>query len=312
LSHGALWSKLLPFALWIWATNLVGNLFDVADQFMLKHFSGLPAAAADALIGQYYSSRLIPVLLIALSTMVGSSLLPQLSHEWEMGRRELVRMRMRLAIKLTALCFTAISAFVLLAAPPLFDCFLGEKYTAGMAVLPGTLMYSMWFCATCITATYLLCTESAYLSTLAFLVGLAVNVVLNFLLAPTFGLAGVVAATAVANAASLLLVILFCDYQGMQCGREVYAVCLLPLSLCLGGLPSATVVAAVAIVGWQTGRLFDGREAAQIKGVWVYANNKLRWFVAGIRGTVLEEAQCSAMEGASAATAWEARESRIR
>ena len=292
LTHHTMWFKLLPFAGWMWATNLVSNLFDVADQFMLKHFSDLPAAAADALIGQYYSSRVIPVLLVALAGMVGSSLLPHLSHDWEAGRQDLVRVRMRLAVKLTVLFFTAAAAVVLLTAPTLFTWFLGAKFAVGMAVLPGTLMYCVWYSTTCIVLLYLLCAEAAHLSSFAFLMALIANVALNFVLAPVFGLVGVVVATAAANATALLLVIWLCHRKGMIWGPGIYAICSVPLCLCLGGPAASSILLIVVLGGWQSGRLFDDRETTQIRETWRFILTKISRIWGGSSPTILEEIQC--------------------
>ena len=48
LSQRALWAQLMPFATWMWISNFIGNMFEAADQFMLKHFSNVDAATADA------------------------------------------------------------------------------------------------------------------------------------------------------------------------------------------------------------------------------------------------------------------------
>ena len=46
LPRSSLWSKLAPFAAWVWVTNLLTNLFAIADRYMLVHFSDLSATEA--------------------------------------------------------------------------------------------------------------------------------------------------------------------------------------------------------------------------------------------------------------------------
>ena len=55
VSPGAMWRKLLPFAIWVWVTNLLYNLFEVVDRYMVLHVGGLDDA--QALIGQYHNAR---------------------------------------------------------------------------------------------------------------------------------------------------------------------------------------------------------------------------------------------------------------
>ena len=80
-----LWGKLLPFATWVWLINLLANLFDAADRFMIVHFAKETAISADSLVGQYHSSRVVPCLLVAVAGIVGGVLLPYMSHDWEAG-----------------------------------------------------------------------------------------------------------------------------------------------------------------------------------------------------------------------------------
>jgi O-antigen/teichoic acid export membrane protein len=259
LTQRTLWSKLLPFAGWVWIGNLIANLFAVTDQFMLKHLSGLAPAAADALVGQYYCSRIIPLLIVGLASLVASGFLPHLIEDWETGRRDVVDRRVRLAVKLATVGFTVAAAIVLVAAPLLFGVLLGGKYDAGLAVLPGTLAYCVWFSVFCVLSNYLLCAEKARLGSYSLALGLVVNVVLNFILAPRYGLPGVVFATTLANLLTLLLLHVFCRRSGMSWDHRSWLVLVLPAGLCLGGGPALAVVLIVVLAGW----IFDQQERQQ-------------------------------------------------
>lgn len=259
-----LWAQLMPFATWMWVANLVGNMFEAADQFMLKHFSNVDAVTADAMVGQYYSSRVVPLLLVSLAFMVGGSLLPHLIRDWEAGRRELVRRRMNQAVKLLSVAFTMGGALVLLAAPLVFTWALRGKYDAGLAVLPGTLIYFVWYGIGAVANKYLLCAENARIGCVAFAAGFVSNVGLNLLLAPRFGLVGVVVATAIANAITLLLIYYLSWLNGMRWDRGVIFTSLLPLALCLGGWQSIAVSGLACFVAYREGWLLDESEQTQL------------------------------------------------
>ncbi len=252
LSTGALWGVLLPFAGWIWAWNLVSNLFEVADQFMLKYFSGLPPLAADSLVGQYYSSRVIPLLLISVAAMLAGSLLPHMTRDWEAGRRAAAGRRLNMFVKLAAIVFTLGAACCLLGSPILFTWALQGKYDGGLAVLPGTLAYCACYGIGCLAMNYLLCAEKAPFACLVWASGLAFNVVLNLLLVPRFGLPGVVVATFVANGVALVAIFRLCSGAGMQWQFGTLVAAALPISLWLGGGPALGIVAVVLAVGcWE-------------------------------------------------------------
>jgi O-antigen/teichoic acid export membrane protein len=259
-----LWAQLMPFATWIWISNFVGNMFEAADQFMLKHFSNVDPAMADSLVGQYYSSRVVPLLLVSLAFMFGGSLLPHLTRDWEAGRRKIVMRRMNQAVKLIAVAFTFGAALVLLAAPLVFTWALRGKYDAGMAVLPGTLVYCVWYSIGAIAGNYLLCAENARIGCVAFGIGLVLNVALNYFLAPIYGLAGVVIATTVANAVTLLLTYYLSWLNGMRWDRGVIFASVLPLALCLGGWQAMAVAFLACFVAYEEGWLLDNVEREEL------------------------------------------------
>lgn len=246
LTRSDLWQKLVPFAAWLWLANLLANLFDAADRFMIVHFVKAGAMSADSLVGQYHSSRVVPQLLVSIVAMFAGIVLPYLIHDWEAGRRSLAVRRQTLTLKLSGLALTASGAVILLAAPLLFTWLLRGKYEQGLAVLPWTLTYCIWSSLILVAQNYLFCVERARLGTMAFLAGLLINVALNLLLLPRFGLVGAIMATAAGNASALALVLYFCRTHGLVVDRNVMLCCGLPLLLVFG--PWVTLASLVALV----------------------------------------------------------------
>jgi len=267
LRGSALWSKLIPFAAWVWVINILTNMFDAADRYMILHFAPLSADAAQSLVGQYHSSRIVPLLMVGAATMIAGVLLPYLSHEWEAGRRSEVSHRVNLAIKLVALCFTAGAAAILLLSPILFGWILAGRYDAGLSVLPLTLTYCVWFSLFLVANTYLWCDEKASLGSAALFVGVLGNIGLNLVLVPTLGLQGAVIATAAANAITLSLLYVLCWRRNMRLTTGTLLVTLLPLVLLLGAWQAAVLALAVAVVATTGSWLFDTREKELIGGL---------------------------------------------
>ncbi|HMO85534.1 MAG TPA: oligosaccharide flippase family protein, partial [Lacipirellulaceae bacterium] len=94
LGHGVFWSKLLRFAFFVWASNLLAQLFAVVDRYMLVHCSGLTPSEALDLVGHYHSSRVIPLLLVSVAELLSGMIMPHLSHDWEAGRHDQVGRRL--------------------------------------------------------------------------------------------------------------------------------------------------------------------------------------------------------------------------
>lgn len=263
-SHIDFWSKLLPFALWVWGATLLSNLSDVADRYMILYFSGADAAAGSAMVGQYHSSRVAPDLLASVAAMLAGMLLPYNTHDWEAGRREAVSRRLNLAIKMTGVLFTAAGAALLVLAQPLFSRVLDGKYAAGEAVLPWTLLLCIWYSLGLLAINYLWCAEKAPLALLAMAVGLAANIALNVVLLPRWGLTGAVAATAGANALALVCAYLLDHRLGMRIEMGTALASAAPLSILLGPAAAGATVFVLGALAFASDRFLSAGEKAQI------------------------------------------------
>ena len=209
LPRRSMWAKLIPFAGWILAINMLTNLFGIADRYMIIHFAPGSSEETLSMVGQYHSSRVAPLLLVSIASMLATVLLPHLSHDWESGLRDLVARRLNLFLKLLAYGLIAASAAVLFIAPWLFGVAFEGKFASGMAVLPWTLAYCVWFGAAMVAQQYLWCAERAGLAGLALAAGLALNIVLNLMLLPKMGLLSAVLAASAANLVALALILVF-------------------------------------------------------------------------------------------------------
>lgn len=263
-SQRELWSKVLPFVGWLLLSSVLANLFEIADRYMIVHFSPMPPDEALACVGDYHSARVVPVLLVSITLMLSKMITPHLSHDWEAGRRERVVERLNLLLKLFGFSLAAAAVAVLFAAPLLFGVALRGKFPGGLAVLPWSLTYCCWFALAMVAQNYLWCAEKARLSSLALLVGLIVNVGLNLLLLPRLGLLGAVLATTAANLVALVLICTFTRIWGFRLDRGTRVALALPLSVCLGPWLAVLVLATVALEAIGSDRLLSHQEKRRL------------------------------------------------
>ena len=261
----SIWIKLLPFAGWLWLADLLANLFAAVDRYMIVHFADASANVATATVGQYHSSRLIPEQMIALASMSAALLLPYVSNNWESGERSAVYRRLNLSMKLYVLLMTAVGVAWMLVAPWLFGSVLGGKYAEGLSVTPWTVVACIWYGLYVLTQTYMFCCERAGFCSIALAVGLAGNVVLNFLLLPRLGLQGAVIATAISNGCALLIVGLFARRFGMRWNRGIVVAMSLPLCLVHTMWLAVLVSTSVAVAACFTPLIFDADEMTLIR-----------------------------------------------
>jgi polysaccharide transporter, PST family len=261
------WSKLLPFAMWVWMANLLANLFAVVDRYMLIHHAGLPPEEAMTQVGYYQSSLIIPLLFISMAELFASILTPHLSHDWEQGDRAEVARKLNLSLKITSILLLTGSVAVLLTGPLVFDAILQGKYTGGLDVLPLTMVYSSWFGLMMIASNYLWCAERAKLCSAALLAGLVSNIALNWILLPSYGLHGAVVATTTANAITLGITLYLSHAIGMRYEAGTLFLLVLPLTLALGAVAGLVAVVSIVLLAVRTNWLISHEEKSQLFAV---------------------------------------------
>ncbi len=88
---------------------------------------------------------------------------------------------------------------VLWVAPLLFHVAFEGRYDEGLAVLPWTLTYCVWYSLLLVAQNYIWCAEKTKLERVPLAAGLAINFGLNIVLIPAWGLLGAVIATTAAT-----------------------------------------------------------------------------------------------------------------
>ena len=260
----SMWRRLLPYAAALWAMNLLNNVFALSDRYMILHW--LPASELDgqAAVGQYHSARIVPMLLMSLATMASGVLMPYLSADWEQGRQDLVRQKIRRILFGVSVTFTLGASVALLVAPWFFSQFLENRYGDGLTLMPMAFVFSIWIAVGTIGQDYLWVAERGKLVALSIAAGLAVNVILNMLLLPVWGLHGAVVATLVANGIVLLGLWLAMARHGYRPDSTTFYVTVLPATLLAGPWIAAGCVLLPVLVNEETRQWCN--EAARFLG----------------------------------------------
>ncbi len=266
------WPRLLRFAFFVWLTNVLAHLFAIVDRYMLVHFSGMSPADALEQVGYYHSSRIVPLLLISFTDLLSGLIMPHLSHDWEAGHHKQVGRQTNLAVKLTGLGMLGFGVCVLLFSPFLFDVILQGKYSSGLAVLPWTLTGCVWYGIYSISQNYLWCAERSRLATTPLALGLGVNVVLNLLLLPKWGLLGAVVATASSTLLCLLTILWLSQRHGMTVDWGTMIVAIAPGSLVVDSTIAVATLAVLITASLGTNVILNAEERKQL---WTLLKNTL-------------------------------------
>ncbi len=260
LPHREFWPPLVRFAVWVWVTNLLSNLFAVVDRYMILHFSGLSADDSMTQVANYHASMIVPVLMISVANLLVGAIMPHLSHDWESGRRGEVSFQINLTLKSMLVGMTLLGFVVQMGAPLLFHFSLAGKYDGGLAVLPWTIASCVWFSVLLVSQIYVWIAEQTRRAALPLGVGIAINVVLNLLLLPRFGLLGAVIATALATFIAVVLQLSVNHRLGMKIHAGTLVLTGLPLLLILPPTFAAVGCGLVAILLTGPGLVIDTSE----------------------------------------------------
>ena len=125
------------------------------------------------------------------------------------------------------------------------------------------------------------CAEKGGYLSIALAVGLALNVTLNLLLVPTWGLQGGVLATVISNAISLTLVFYFSRRFGMHISHGTMIACGLPLCCFFEPLVGLTVLLILLLLLWKGKLLLSRSEVQAIELALAGVTNRLRQRMAG-------------------------------
>ena len=267
IPHLAFWTRLLRFALFVWVTNLLSHLFAVVDRTMILHCSGLDPAVALEQVGHYHSSRIVPLLLVSFADLLSGLIMPHLSHDWELGLKEKVGRQLNLAVKLSGLGMHAVGVGVLLLSSFMFHVILQGRYNDGLHVLPWTLAGCVISGIYIVAQYYLWCAEHPRLAALPLALGLLLNVILNLILIPQWGLYGAVLATGTSTILCLAIILILSQRHGMQLDAGTWLTCAVPITLGFGTLPSAVALGFIVILAFTTNFILNKYEREQISSL---------------------------------------------
>ncbi len=242
-----LWRKMMQFALWVWITNWLTNLFQVLDRYMLVHLSGLKPQAVLAQVGNYHAAWILPLVVVSLGGTVNSALVPHLSRDWEQGHRARVQRTLLRTIRLGAVVLTLTVAAIVGGAWLLYDVVLEHKYSLALPILPWIAALAAWSVLAMLVGCYLWCAERAGWETGAVALALVSNALLNALLIPRWQLHGAVVATTTSHLVLLVVLGLMAQRLGLPMSWRSWVLLLTPGSVLLGpvalGLVGAWLVA---------------------------------------------------------------------
>jgi O-antigen/teichoic acid export membrane protein len=123
---------------------------------------------------------------------------------------------------------------VLWVAPILFHVAFQGRYDEGLAVMPWTMTFCVWYSLFLVAQNYAWCAEKAKFAVLPLIAGLVINIGIDLWLIPTWGLLGAVIGTTIATGFATVALYWINHLAGMQLQRGMILFSIAPIALCGG------------------------------------------------------------------------------
>lgn len=277
LESPSIWKQIAPFAAWMWFVNFAANCFELSDRYMLLQLMPGSSSIGQAMVGQYHSSRVVPLLFVSVATMLAGVLMPYLTAAWENGQKTGIKKQLNLTLKLTSFGFTTCGAIVLMFAPFLFNVILLGRYNEGMSVLPFTLVYCLWYSLFIVSENHLWLKHKGKLAFAAIFAGLLTNVGFNLWMIPIWGLHGAVYATGISNVVCLGVLSVFNHQCGWKVTFPTVFAMVLPAILIAPVSVIVMFMAVLLFAAWKTDILVGQSERDQLGELLEKIKTKFGW-----------------------------------
>ncbi len=251
--------KIFRFSIWfvIIPTGLV--TFDYVDRLMLAHLMQDPTT-----LGIYSQAFNTTALLLAVGYVPNGVLGPTLSAAWERHDQVLVQRTFNLALKVTLLLMLGASLVVVLIRGWVLAFLYGAEYAPGAVVLAPLLAFQCFDVMYSITGMYSGLIEKTYLPGIAVGIGLGLNVALNLVMIPHFGMRGAAYAAMISYGVVNIVLYLLNRRHGLQLTGRTLAVSALPLSLLLPPLALVPLAGAVLLASVRGSWIFEQAEKDEL------------------------------------------------
>ena len=259
-----IWRRIFHYAAWLWVIDAVLNLFAYSDRYMVLHWSGLTEEAAQSAVGQYHAALILPTLFGSVGAMILGALVPNMSVAWEENRKKEAGKLLTSAIKGTALGFTIAGVVLAVCKPLLFDWILQGRYDQGAEIMAFAMTGASWILLATLIQAYHWCAEKGYLTAISFAIGLAVNLVLNAIMIPHYGILGAVIATSIGNIVGLAAMYITAKWIGLDLDWRIWFISLFPVLISLPPLISIAILAVSLVIIERTNWILDDYDKMQL------------------------------------------------
>jgi O-antigen/teichoic acid export membrane protein len=231
--------RLLRFTIWFTVTPILVHIFHYVDRLSLQRLM----TSSDQ--GIYSAAINLSATISAVGLAVNNVIYPHLSTSWEKGDKSGALGSLDLAIRVTALALVVVGVILVVLGKPIILLLLGQEYVHGAAVLPYLVVFYLYTISVWLFGVYPSLVERTYVSAIGLACALPVNVALNLVLIPRFGIVGAGLATMASYFLMWCIVVAICGRFGLPLRPKTLIISLSPFLLLL---PAPAALIAVGLL----------------------------------------------------------------
>jgi O-antigen/teichoic acid export membrane protein len=237
------YKKMFRYSVWFIITPLFSTLFSYTDRLVLNHFLGLHE------VGVYSVAMNISQLVFMFGMITGNVLMPNLSKIWEDGDKARVIFILNLAIKFTSVMILCYSFVFVLFRAEILSFLYGNKYEDAISLIPILLLFWLNSSLVWLIGVYPNLIEKPYMPLLAIVPGFILNVFLNYMFIPIFGIKGAAIATLSSQVFILITLLILYRREGLSVNMKTIFICLVPFILLLNtAIMTSVFIFALAVM----------------------------------------------------------------
>jgi O-antigen/teichoic acid export membrane protein len=147
---------------------------------------------------------------------------------WEEGKKEEALSKMDLVVRANSILLLLSALALMMVKTRLIDLLYGNEYLNCVPVIGLLLVFWLMNSTYGIIAAYAGLLEKTYILLIGSSAGLIFNVTLNYILIPKYGIVGAGAATTISFGVTMLVILIWYNFQGWRMKPNTIIACLLP------------------------------------------------------------------------------------
>jgi len=254
--------KLFRFSIWFLFISVMQYLFKYTDRWMLNFLLGEKGLEA---VGVYTVGSRIAGILFMTGAAASRVLTPNLSAMWEASKQDEVFDTLNISIKICSLSLFYLAVPIVIFKEVIISWLFGLSYIKSIEIIPYLCVFAILNVLGWVLGSFSLVIEKPQINFVYSLIGVLMNIFLNYNLIKIWGMKGAAVSTMLSYWISLMCLTIWLKKQGLTLPAMTIVTASLPFLLLLNTVGIIAGIVLVMLLLHTTGLILDKNEKQRIK-----------------------------------------------